>query len=188
MRGFTVLEMLIVLGIIGLMTSVVIAQYRNFDSTTLLNNLAYEIALDVREAQVLTMSVSRNSDQDQDAYGIYFDDDTDSYIIFADDQSLNPTETADGKYTEGVDPKIKTVVLQGGARISDICHAWDSANKKPINCGLTTGTASFKRPHLDTTLRHGGGLENDLYIVVKSARGTNTKVIHINKSSRIEVL
>ncbi|HUQ29922.1 MAG TPA: prepilin-type N-terminal cleavage/methylation domain-containing protein [Candidatus Paceibacterota bacterium] len=54
--GFTVIEMIVVLAIIGILTGIVFSGRTNFNSTVLLSNTAYDIALSIRNVQNLGIS------------------------------------------------------------------------------------------------------------------------------------
>lgn len=51
-RGFTLVEMMVVAGIFAVLTTIVVFRYGDFTSNLLVTNMAYEIALEVRQAQV----------------------------------------------------------------------------------------------------------------------------------------
>ena len=72
-KGFTLVEMVVVVAIIALLVSVVLARYKEYDSVTLLQSAAYDVALSVREAQVRGVAVSGDEGEFEVAYGIHFD-------------------------------------------------------------------------------------------------------------------
>jgi prepilin-type N-terminal cleavage/methylation domain-containing protein len=55
-RGFTFIEMLVVLGIITILTAVILAGQGNFNRTILLTDTAYTVAESIRETQSLGLS------------------------------------------------------------------------------------------------------------------------------------
>jgi len=88
-KGFTLLEMIVVLGIFGIMTSITVFNYSKFRSQTVLTNMAYEVALSVREAQIYGVSVRNpngiNASQGFSyPYGINFIEGSSTYNLFAD--------------------------------------------------------------------------------------------------------
>jgi prepilin-type N-terminal cleavage/methylation domain-containing protein len=60
-RGFTLVEMIVVAAIFTVITSVVMFKYGDFTSNMLVTNMAYEIALEIRQAQVFGLG-ARGSD------------------------------------------------------------------------------------------------------------------------------
>ena len=71
--GFTLIELMITITIVTLVTGIVMANYSSFNSVVLLKSQAYELALDLRSAQVYGVSVGGTTNSFRGAYGIYFD-------------------------------------------------------------------------------------------------------------------
>lgn len=130
-HGFSLIELLACIAIIVLITGVVLARYKSFNSTVLLRNLAYEIALSVREAQVFGISVRGAGGSFTTVYGMHFAPGT-TYTLFADHDSS-------GGYTVGEDVSSYAIGQQNS--INALCV--DAA------CGLATLDVLFKRPDPD---------------------------------------
>ncbi|HMP67538.1 MAG TPA: type II secretion system protein [Candidatus Paceibacterota bacterium] len=106
-RGFTLLEMLLVIGIFGILTSVVIFNYGNFNKNVIMSNLAYEVALEIRQAQVFSLGTRASGDNSGDGvrdafdtrYGVYFNTGQSggdrSFVSFADFYPVNNNVTDD---------------------------------------------------------------------------------------------
>jgi Tfp pilus assembly protein FimT len=176
-------EIVIVLSIVGFLTAAVIAQYRNFDSTTVLRNLAYEVALSVREAQVMTISTSNLGGggtlltEGQNSYGIHFTENSGTYVIFNDHDS-------DNQYDPGTE-LVKLISITQGASITSLVERRaNSADEYSID----EATITFDRPHLDTTFRTTSGSNNvvEVIVTVTSNRGGD-RMVHIARSGRISV-
>jgi Tfp pilus assembly protein FimT len=175
--------MVVVIAIIGLVFAVVVARYRDFDSTSVLKNLAYEVALTVREAQVMTISTSNIGgggvfqNQGQNSYGINFTANSSSYETFSDLNS-NKAYDAPGEL-------VKLNTLTQGASISTIN---ERRAGDPVLYSVAGATVTFVRPHLDTTFVTSSNSNNviELLVTVRSARGA-TRTIRILKSGRIQV-
>jgi prepilin-type N-terminal cleavage/methylation domain-containing protein len=59
--GFTLIELMVVLVVFVALTGIMISSQSKFDGTILLNNLAYDIALSIREAQTYGVNVKEFS-------------------------------------------------------------------------------------------------------------------------------
>ncbi len=93
-KGFTIIEMLAVLAIFSILTAIVVFNYAKFRSDTILTNMAYEVALSIREAQIYGVSarssVSGETADFTNAYGIYIPTiPTNAYYLFSDTDSAN---------------------------------------------------------------------------------------------------
>lgn len=180
--GYTVAEILIVVAIIGFLTAVVVARYRDFDSTTVLKNLAYEIALSVREAQVMTISSSNLGGGGaplavgQNSYGISFSENSGSYIIFNDSNENDQYSAPE---------LVKLITITQGATITDLVEYRSGSGAAH---SITDATITFDRPHLDTTFTTSSGSNNvvEVVLTVTSSRG-GERLVHIARSGRISV-
>lgn len=99
-QGFTLLELLIVIFIIGLISSILVVNWRKNEKQYQLQRAAQQIVQNIRKAQDMALNSFKYQDDVPDTYGLWFKkDDKDSYIIFGDINRNN-------KY-EGVPPDIK---------------------------------------------------------------------------------
>lgn len=55
--GFTLIELVVVIAIMGIMSGIILANYSGFNSSASLDNLAQDIALTIRKAQMSAISV-----------------------------------------------------------------------------------------------------------------------------------
>ncbi len=118
--GFTLIEMMVVVGIMLLMTVVVLVKSSQFNGSILLRGLASQIGLSLREAQLYGVSTKQTSvgGSFNAAYGVHFDvlalaSPGGSYILFAD---MN----TNGIYDTG-DLDVKSFKLPNGFKISSVC-------------------------------------------------------------------
>ena len=122
--GFTLLEVLIVSAIFVIIAGALIGQNRVFQSNVETANLAYEIALTIREAQVLGLGVRQFGGVFTEAYGIHFEEpdvDSLSFLLFVDRSPSNPS-AANLRYDGPVtDPTIERFELRGGNQIVELC-------------------------------------------------------------------
>ena len=74
-RGFTVIELVVSIGIFAIMTALVVAKYGNFNQSTFLTDTAYDLALALHTAQNYGLSVKNVNGADNPfglPYGIDF--------------------------------------------------------------------------------------------------------------------
>lgn len=152
-KGFTLVELMASVGIFLVITTLVIVRHSQFSSTLLIENLAYDIALSVRKAQVFGLSVREvvtGSGEFNVGYGVHFDSEiSDSYIFFAD-------RNRNKKYDDSSEI-IETFGLKGGNSISKFCGMLTNGSEK---CSSGAGSGSikfidiiFERPNPDAIIK-----------------------------------
>jgi len=105
--GFTLFEMLVTLAIMITLSGVVFFNHTKFESETEITNLAYQIALSVRQAQQYSVSVKQSGTSFDATYGLHFSRGARTeYILFAD-------RDGNGLYTSG-DPNDDMECSTGG--------------------------------------------------------------------------
>lgn len=109
------MELLVVMGIFSVISTIVLVNHSKFNSSVLLGNLAYSIAVSIREAQVYGVSVQQFESEFRSGYGIHFDSaDTTSYVFFADTNANNT-------FDEDVDTVIRKYSLSKQHSIHRFC-------------------------------------------------------------------
>jgi len=123
-KGFTLIEMLVSLAIFAVITSVVVYNYGAFNSNILVTNLAYEMALAIRESQSYGLSVKKITASSADyGYGIHFNSSNDhSFYLFADlnrDSKFEANSIANcGQANQECREEL---VLRGDSSITKLC-------------------------------------------------------------------
>lgn len=178
--GFTLIELLAVTGIMVLITGLVLTNNNKFNGTILLQNVAYDIALSVREAQVYGISVQSFNGSFNAPYGMHFQvngDNTSIYLIFAD------ATIANGTYDSG--ELVQSTTLSGGYRIDDLCATPPTGSEV---CGLTSLDITFVRPEPDAYIRSSAyaGLSSSARVRITSSSG-GTRNIVIGANGQISV-
>jgi len=116
--GFTLIEVLVSIAIIMIITGLILLHYGAFNSSILLKNQAYEIALDIREAQSYAVSVRGEGNDLREEYGLVFFstntnsttyDDTLSYIFFQDNDPSNDSSVIGDRRFDYTDPSSEQV-------------------------------------------------------------------------------
>ena len=169
--GFTIIELLAVTAIMVVITTLVLSNNNKFNGTVLLQNVAYDIALSIREAQVYGISVQNFKGSFNAPYGMHFQvngDSTSLYVLFAD------AVTTNGTYDAG--ELVQSTTLSGNYRIYDLCVTPPSAAEI---CGLTTLDITFVRPEPDAYIRSSAtvGLNSSARIRVRSSSGAARDII-----------
>ena len=188
-RGFTLIELLVVVGIITVITSIVLVSNAKYGGAVLLQNLAYDIALSIRQAQVYGISVrSFNASNFSVGYGMHFAvSDNTHYELFADADNNGLFSDA----SENVSPS--PYEIGRGYKIKSLC-ATDSGNE---SCTFDTLDIIFKRPEPDAriTARNGSGqtcvqntqeCKEEARVVVESPRGQDLSIV-IDATGQISV-
>lgn len=113
-KGFTLTELLVVIGLIVLMTALVLPNFRLGGKQLALNRSANKVAQDFGRAAKLALRVEQYTCDigTASAYGVYFNTSfPTSYIVFAECNGTNV-------YESGFDGIIETVSLESGVEIS----------------------------------------------------------------------
>jgi prepilin-type N-terminal cleavage/methylation domain-containing protein len=170
-RGFSLIEMLTVIAIFSIITSVILVNQSRFNSSMLVTSLAYEVALAVREAQVYGLAVKESDGGFAAGYGIHFTTDSSTFLLFTE-----KSDPANGSYDEGKDGVEKTYTLRGGNSVVELCAASD--------CSLATLDIVYLRPSPD--IKINGNKNIAASIKIESPRGEQRTVI-VNTTGQISV-
>lgn len=189
-KGFTLIEMLVVVGIMVVVSGLILANNNRFGGVVLLQNLAYDMALSIRQAQGYGIAVQRFNSSFSSGYGMHFQIDPpgttqSTYVLFAD-----AIEPADGEYTCPTPGTancelVQATTIASGYRISSLCVRPAGG---AMQCGASTLDILFKRPEPDAYIRSslGEDVNESAEIHVQSPRG-DTKVVTIHANGQIAV-
>jgi len=181
-RGFTLIELLVVIGVFSMITTVILANHSRFNGSVLLGNLAYDIALSVREAQVFGLSVKQFDSQFQVGYGIHFSNSS-AYVLFADINRNN-------RYDNGTDSIIQTSSLGKGHSILQYCAETALNAKNCSNSGqspITYLDIVFFRPDPDATISTNEPTVYSRGMVVVTSPAGETRTITVASTGQISV-
>lgn len=179
--GFTLVEMLTVIAIIGIIGSVVLFNHGKFTNETILTNMAYELALSIREAQIYGVSVRADSAAFDDSYGIYIDprNPTNQYTLFVD--NIGSPDSKYNKVACGLSGSecVTTYTMQKNIEIVGVKHKIN--NNCPPGQENNEMHITFDRPNPEPIFRRDTGNSADnasgIQIEIKSKDGAKRYVI-----------
>ena len=126
--GFSVVEMLVVLAIIGVLSVIVIVGHSSFSQTLLLANTTSDVALSLRNAQVYGIGSRAIGAVSNAGYGIDFSSaNPSSFTFFADidpnpcTTSYNPTCKIGNNLYSNATELVQTFLLNNGMKIDNFC-------------------------------------------------------------------
>jgi len=208
-KGLTLIELLVSMFIMGLMIGVVVYNHKNFVDNLEITNLAYAMALSIREAQIAGISVKIDPENNfSSAFGVHFNinDKTSSFrgndkafLTFAD---LNESEHYDevhGFYSyfdcdiDNNEECVSVKEIGRGNYIYNICYRGTTANMT-CSTSIKGVDITFLRPKPDanTRFRDKTGKistthnDKEAIICLKSPEG-RTKSVHVLKTGQISV-
>lgn len=200
-RGFTLIELMVVSGIVVIITGFILFRQQGFNSSTLLRSLSYSIALTVRQAQVYGVSVRESavgSGVFASGYGVYFANsglaDASHYLMFAD-------ANGNGQYEAG--EELPRFTIGNGKGTDYLIMNYCAHSGSGDECGTGTGTSIssltvyFRRPNPDAcfaTSQNPGAcaasaapVYDYAYVQVKSFTGSDYRTIKISNTGQIAV-
>lgn len=202
-RGFTLIELLAVTAIITLISAVILVDNNRFGGTVLLENLAYQVGLSIRQAQVYGIAVARfgtGENAFSNGYGMHFDlSNPNTYVLFADAVTENgiwDCPTPGSPLTCETVP-AQTITIQRGYSIYDLCITPGAGQSEICNRAsdsesvgsITRIDILFKRPEPDAYISYNGtatftgndvipnALNESARIVLASPRGDIKSVV-----------
>jgi prepilin-type N-terminal cleavage/methylation domain-containing protein len=183
-RGFTLIELLVVVGIMVIITSVILVRYSAYNSSTLLTNLAYEIAITIREAQVQGISVGGAGGTFLPGYGAYFaDNQPTAYFLFRDlDNNNRMTDSNSDGIMSSADAEFVKEYRLRGHRITDVCITVGSTP----DCSITNLSVLFKRPNPDAIV-NGNASAAASVVVQADNNSTSQRTIHVFTTGQISI-
>lgn len=211
-RGFTLVEMMVVLAIIVIITTMALLGQSSFNRSMVLTDTAYTIAFSVREAQSLGIS-SRAFAGTQDAgYGLQFTNlSPTTYKLFAD---TYPTAPGDTQYTTicpghpnvpATNPEakpgdciqtlesevVRTYSLNNGFTISRFCGR-QTNGVELCNGSLDSLNIMYLRPNTQSVITGVNGnirtTLQDATIRITSPDGTAERCVYVSKVGQVSVV
>lgn len=171
-RGFTLVEMLVVLSIIAVITAIALIGQGDFNRSFILTDTTYTVALSMREMQTLGLASRKFGTVQNAGYGAYFAKATPGqYILFADTYedpaftgvpsncdvgAANRPESKPGDciYTAGVgkDGIVQTYTFSRGFTVSDFCGLDAGVRTCSSTGALTALSVAFLRSSTESMI------------------------------------
>ena len=177
--GFTIVELLIVLAVFAMLTSVVLARYRTFDTNAKFANASEDVVLALRQAQVYGVGVKAGASSCTGgtsfdcAYGVHFSTSAPHEIrLFVDGNN-------DGKYSPGVGEDVSVITWDNSISISGLSCGW-------IPCSDHLDVM-FKRPNPDAVISDLSGVGSNTFAQVVISNGSKTTTTTITSAGQISL-
>ena len=149
-RGFSLTELIVSIAIFLLITSIVMVSQYRFGSKILITNLAYDVALGIRQAQVYGSSSRKAAgallgNEFNRKYGVHFGP-TDYFILFVDLNDDGVYDSSDNTSTGCVSSSecVSFFKVERGNSISDFCGGSTCKSGGAIS-GLDIFSAQLRR-------------------------------------------
>ena len=194
--GFTLVELMVTVGIFHFMTALVVVKYGSFNDGILLTSMAYDVALTLRDAQSYGLNVqgytpSSGLQNFNNPYGIHFSSASGNkqMTLFSD---LNSS----GVYSGSANDVITTYTLTNGGLISSLCvtnspaASGDPCTSDSNHVSPSVLDITFKRPDPNAIIKaNGASTPTYAYaeIQVENAAKTSTRTIVVRGTGEIAV-
>ncbi len=191
-RGFTLVELIVVISIFSILAGVTLFNFSGFNSNVTLQNLANQIALQIKTAQTNAISGKLPSSflpPSKPSFGVYFDisggQNRDKFIYFADISNQGYLSNGFNSVCGGASGNecLSQITIQSGDLINKICVNGGT------DCGNQILNITFKRPFPDASFYYGNSLNNsisDAEIEIISKKG-QMKTIIVRSTGQIEI-
>ena len=214
-RGFTLVEMIVVLAIITIITTIALLGQSSFNRSMVLTDTAYTIAFSVREAQALGISSRAFAGTPDAGYGLNFTNQSPtitSYKLFADTAPAAPGDTQypgicpghpdvpktnpeakPGDCIQTVEAEVvRTYGLNNGFYISRFCGRRSNGSQRCNGPAMDSLNIVYLRPNTQSVITAVNGnvrtaLE-DATIRISSPDGQIERCIYISKVGQVSVL
>ncbi|HEY4511871.1 MAG TPA: prepilin-type N-terminal cleavage/methylation domain-containing protein [Candidatus Paceibacterota bacterium] len=185
--GFTLVELLVSLGIFAVVTALVLMKHQSFSGGILLTNLAYETALTVRRAQSFGINVKGQGPVFDIWYGVHFDRSKPTEFLLFADSNKNTTYEGTGA-CDGIDTAdecFEKVLIKRNMSFNQLCIAGPSAE----DCNRNIINIIFKRPDPEARIYDNdvpGTAYGSVKIVLVASDGRSKNVV-VRKTGQISV-
>lgn len=199
-KGFSLIELIVVVSIFLIISSITLFKQSKFSSDILITNTAYEVALAIREAQVFGSGSKQGEDTSANrskSYGIFFDDgEAKNFLLFSEEPVVSgQTKLYDSMYDPSNDAFSveDTITLNRDQKINDFCgiDGDDDEEQCASEADIEGLSISFVKPNLNPIIKGISGAEETVFsgakIIVQSDLGDKCRTIFVNNVGQISV-
>lgn len=195
-RGFTLVELIVVISIMSIITLLVTFNNYRFNNDFAIQTAASEVSLAMRQAQsfgVSSKQAQTNSADFNKSYGIAFDlQNPKNLFIYSD---TNGNRAYDGGVScDGSDECREKSVLRSGISIQRVCADYMNGTQTCFNGGARYLTLTYVRPNPEPIIKvfNGSNVEitgpwKTAYIELVSQNGTRIYVLTDYLSGQITI-
>ncbi len=180
-KGFTLIELVVTVTIFAFMTALLLAKYGKFNQDVLLTNLAYDVALTIRNAQTFGLNVRSapgNLNAFDKAYGVHFTTGN-SFIFFSD-------TNANSSYDSGEEIGSPYIIRRSNLTISKVCAF--NGQSCPANDPTTVVDILFKRPDPNAIIKGYSGATYSVANITLTSSDGYTRLILVRSTGQIAVI
>jgi len=177
-RGFSLIELMVAVGILVLINTMIFAKYPEFSQRMALKRTSEEIALIARQAQAYSLGIKKSASGSDDffGFGIYFDkNNPKSLILFTDSDS-------DKTYDKNSGELFQEFKIDTGDYISNL----QTCNSSNVCSPAITLDIVYPRASSIATINKNSGASY-AQVTIKSPQGDKKKDIKIWISGQITV-
>ncbi|OGF74443.1 hypothetical protein A3J56_00400 [Candidatus Giovannonibacteria bacterium RIFCSPHIGHO2_02_FULL_46_20] len=188
-RGFTLVELVVVIGIVSLISTVTLANFPNFRDRIALNKESGKVAAALRNAQSFSLGVRQFASfpgpqgacdevfqSNFPSYGVSFTAGDSAYYLFGD---VNCNVGRD----EGAE-EVESFILEGGVRIQEICV--DIDDETPT-CGVPWTDVVYARPFPQVKISSEAGSHASVQLNLQSRDGATGRHVIIRNTGQVSV-
>jgi len=185
--GFTLVELMVGVAVIGILSTMSLVNFRGYSQKNQVDLAAYKLASDIRAVQNYALSMKEfGGDVPKGGWGFRVssdNSDNDEYIIYADLQDIS--ENWRGKYGNGIE-LFQTIDLPEGVLISQVSlggnnRKYGYINNLPPNPDIVINSASQES--------NGNFQDEDVseITITLSGAGSYTRKVKANKFGLVDV-
>jgi prepilin-type N-terminal cleavage/methylation domain-containing protein len=193
-KGFTLIEILVVIAIMGIMVTVLLFNYKGYGEVTETANIATQISQTVREAQVNSSSVKvyppNASGVYTASYGAYIEPTNPGKVTFFADCDNDGYDTSGTPCPGSSSEKILLSTYKNGYKIKNMCG---NTTANATSCSAPNNitnplTVLFKQATLVPIITSGGVTYSYVEVKVYSPTDTVTKTVKIYSSGQTDII